>query len=138
MKANPILIAVAIAGILVAVSVLLEFMSPQRIIEQQMDIMVSAGKNIGFDVGTDAVHFGKLPPNNEATRKLIVSSGDSKIKVILKPTGDIGSWVTAYPNDFDMVPRETKEITLVAHVPPGTEQGKYYGTLQVIFKSLIL
>ncbi|MFH0868729.1 MAG: hypothetical protein V1839_00725 [archaeon] len=137
MKTNPVLVALAIAGFLVLASVLVSSVRPQKIAEEQMDIIVSTGKMIGFDVGTDAVHFGKVPANNEARRKFIVSSGESKLDAVVQFSGDIGSWVTASPQKFSMEPGETQEIMLVAHVPPGTEPGKYYGKMQVILKSAL-
>ena len=110
---------------------------PNRTIKYDMDINVSTDKIIGFNVGTDAVHFGKVPSEKatgrsaDAIRELTVNSGDSDVKVTIKTSGDMGSWVTIEPNEFYLNKNQSKVVELTARVPYYVEPGFYTGKVIV-------
>ena len=134
MKKKLILIGIAVLFFAVFFSMAL---IPYTVLEYDMDIKVGTDKTIGINVGTDAIHFGKVPSekitgrSTEAVRELSVSSGDTDVKVTVKTAGEMGQWVTADPKEFNLAKNQTKVIVLTAVVPYDTEPGVYNGTVIV-------
>ena len=130
--------AIALAGAIISIALLISFTTPQKSVDMPMDVLTSQGKVIGFNVGTDAVHFGKVPLNAESDRKIIITSSKSRrMKVDVTMQGDIANWVTAEPSEFNMEPNETSEVLLTVHVPgDATPNINYTGTVKVTYKSV--
>jgi len=135
MKKKLILIGLAVLFFAIFFSAAL---IPHRTLEYDMDIKVGTDKIIGINVGTDAIHFGKVPSmkisgtSAQAIRELTVYSGDADVKVTVKTSGELGQWVTAEPSKFYLGKNQTKAVTLTARMPYDIEPGVYTGKVTVI------
>lgn len=130
MKKKLILIGTAVLFFAIFFSLAL---TPYKVLEYDMDVKFGMDENIGINVDTDAIHFGKVPSQKltgrsaEATRELIVSSGEANVRAVVKTSGELGQWVTAEPKKFHLAKNQTQTIVLTARVPYDTEPGNYTG-----------
>ncbi len=126
------LIAIAITGF----SYWLVNLNPVYHIEE-FDMDVYVGRITGFNVDTDAIHFGIVPPTGVSERKIKLKSGPFRSLVTIESYGDIAEWVGVSDNNFIMEPGGNKSITVHVIVPsdaavPGYEDGK----LRIVFKKI--
>ena len=102
--------------------------------ELKMDAEVTCPKCAGFNLNTDAVHFGKVPLGGSAVRNITIQGDSKNHKVVLKAYGELAKWVSTTQNDFKLNAWETRgDIALVLKVPKDAEMRKYEGTLKIYF-----
>ena len=113
------------------------FTGPRPIDVQKynMDITVALGKQIGFNVDNDALHFGTVPVNQGyvAIRDVMITNGEQKTTVQLLATGVMSKWVGVGQNNFTMEPKQTQLVNVTVTIPEGTTIGKYTGTFIIEF-----
>lgn len=101
-----------------------------------MDIVVS--DHYGFNLDTDAMHFGMTTSPGSTSRALNISQkGEHPLMVDIKTDGDIGDWVYPDDNGFVLEPGIIKEVMLTINVPENIDYGQYNGTIKVFFKRVI-
>lgn len=101
---------------------------------QEYDIDLIVGNMAGFNLDTDKIHFGTLPPGNNAERKFEVQNIDyNRIKVNVKSYGEFKDWIYVNKNNFYLGKGETEEVKVVAYVPENAEIKTYEGKLKIIF-----
>ena len=104
--------------------------------EFKMDIEI--GDHLGFNVDTDALHFGLSMSPGKATRWLNIShQNKNPLQVDIQTAGYLGSWIYIEEPSFVLEPNVNKEVTVECHIPENIEYGHYNGTLKVIFKRII-
>ena len=89
---------------------------------------------IGFNVGSDALYFGKTMPGGSSKRNVNLENNfDFPVLVSIKTYGSITGMVTVSDNDFILRPGEKKGI--IYYVNGGSSpEGNYTGTTRVVFK----
>jgi hypothetical protein len=98
-----------------------------------MDVYV---QNIaGFNVDTDAVHFGIVPPGGAGSREMKVTAGEFPTIVTFEYTGDISRWVYVSRNNIFLDANESTSVLLKVMVPedaavPGFREGE----VRIIFR----
>ncbi len=101
-----------------------------------MDMVVS--DHYGFNLDTDAMHFGMSTSPGSTKRALNISqNGEHPLMVEIKTYGDIGNWVYPEDNGFVLEPGIIKEVMLNINVPENIGYGQYNGTISVFFKRII-
>jgi len=102
---------------------------------QKKDIDVTVGHRVGFDVGTDAFHYGILMPKSSGTRKFDVTNKKNYSQtVVVKFSGDVSDWMAVSENFFTIEPDGKKTIALTMTIPPETTGGNYAGEVLFFFK----
>jgi hypothetical protein len=105
--------------------------------EVPMDITVSANKSVGFNLDTDAIHFGKMPANSQGWHGFnLTNKMNESYRVHLMPLGEMAGWVSFVENDFIIEPDSIKEARAIASIPSGATPRKYTGTIRAYFKKV--
>ncbi|HSU72828.1 MAG TPA: hypothetical protein VLJ21_03185 [Candidatus Binatia bacterium] len=130
LKALLVLCTVALLTAVITGMLFLQGTQSQRI---PMDVEVAGVA--GFNLQTDAVHFGKLGNGQESVRSITllnVRNYDQHVDIQFE--GQIASWVSADAMQLLLKPGENRTLNLTLHVPDGTPMGMYAGTLEVIWR----
>jgi len=99
-----------------------------------IDMQFEVADKIGFNVGTDAIYFGKTYPNGMAKRTVTIDNNyNFPIHVLIKTDGDISPMVTVSDNDFIVEPYDKKDIIFYAD-SDGFPLGNYTGKATVTYK----
>jgi len=99
------------------------------------DVYLIVDDKLGFDVSPDYIHFGKVPPNCNATKKVYVYNNEDKKYIIqLKLKGNVSQFI--YVEEFSpiLMPKENKTLIFHAIVPANASYGYYSGELEIIFR----
>lgn len=91
----------------------------------------------GFNLDTDAMHFGIAQPGGSAERSLKAwHDSDHALRVEIKTYGEMKDWVSADQDDFWLQPGEIREIFFKVRIPGGTPYGNYTGSIVLFFKRI--
>jgi len=100
-----------------------------------MDVYIK--NELGFDVGSDAIHFGYVPPGGKAMKNVNITVDDVRTLVTIESEGNISGFMRLSDNDFILEPYETRKVEVSAVIPKSTQLNKYYnGTLMVILRKI--
>ena len=101
-----------------------------------MDIKVS--DHGGFNLDTDAMHFGLAAAGDTPERSLFIShDSDHPLLVEIRFYGEFADWVEPSENSFVLEPGEQKEVFFKVYVPGGMEHKQYNGTIVIFFKRIL-
>ena len=101
-----------------------------------MDVKVS--DHSGFNLDTDAMHFGLVMSPGAVERSMIISHGsDEPLRVEIKTEGVMSEWVYPEEDSFVLWPNQSKEVMFDINVPENIEYGHYNGTIKIFFKKVI-
>jgi len=124
-------IAILLSVLLVLVIVFAGMrMTPIKSVKYDMDLHVKGAKRVGFNVDTDAVHFGIVPPGASGERSVVVET-DVEARIKIKSSGELAEWVSVSDNDFVLGRDELKKISITASVPTNAKTGKYEGEITI-------
>ncbi|MFH1590366.1 MAG: hypothetical protein ABIC95_00410 [archaeon] len=100
-----------------------------------VDVEVEIEDSVAFKLDPDKMYFGSMMAGGYAKRGIDLSPGiDSRMKVSVKPKGEIARWLTTDKDGFWMESNETVTVTL--HPPDGTPLGTYTGQILFVFKRI--
>ena len=101
-----------------------------------MDMDVTTGSYIGFNLDPDAMHFGVLGPGRIAKRELVIENNFNKeVLIIIKIKGNISDMITISDNNFILNPGQNNTVTFACQIPQGTpDNTTYAGRIKTIFK----
>ena len=100
---------------------------------QTIEFDLVVGQHIGFNLDTDKLHFGTIPPGNYADRDIsLTSTKKSKITIIIEGVDFIQPSI----NNFLILPGEKKTITLIVSVPGNAKQHVYEGKIKIYSRSI--
>ncbi|MFH0956898.1 MAG: hypothetical protein V1813_03475 [Candidatus Aenigmatarchaeota archaeon] len=104
-----------------------------EVIEFPMEVYVD---NIaGFNVETDIVNFGIVPPGGSSGRKMTVTAGDFRTLVTLESSGDIAEWVTVSKNNILLESGANATVMIDVTIPDDVVPLAYRsGTLRIVFR----
>ncbi len=112
------LIVVVCAAILTS---LLAYLYYLPLATAEYDMHVYVGDKIGFNLDTDKLWFGIIPPGAGGSRNMSISNNyDVPIKVRLAASGDLAKWVgisNETTNPFILQPNETKNVKIIINIP---------------------
>lgn len=131
-----ILIMISMLICISAVSIFYNFYIIDEVKTGKMDLTV--GEVFGFNLDTDMLHFGIVPPEVSSTKIInVLNNKLHPLLVYFKARGDFKDWVYFDDNYFILSPNETKEARVHVTVPSNAEYGNYTGTYKVIFKRVL-
>jgi len=97
--------------------------------ELNMDLNVE--NRVGFNTGTDAIHFGTIYPGGESKRSVNIANNNKfPIVVYITNGGELAKWVES-ENIIELKPGENISIDYVVTPPPFIEERMYYGTSKI-------
>lgn len=109
------------------------FFVPIQATTYKMDLLVKEPRLVGFNLDTDAIHFGTAPPGGTGERAINVRNNEKPARVTVKTAGDLAPWLTVSESSFRLGPLENKSVTFYAKVPASARQGNYTGTATILF-----
>jgi len=126
-----LLLTAAIIGLFF---VYLFYFTPVKIVELNADMTIVTGKHIGFNLDSDAIHFGDVPLYGSSVRNITLTNGQSPLRVHLSTDNSfLGSLIRFSDNDFVLRPFEHKSVTLFVKVPAEAKPGNYTAKVIVSF-----
>jgi len=100
----------------------------------ELDSYLTIGTNLGFNVDTDALYFGTVPPGLSASRSVYINESNcGKVKVIIKVEGEFKDWVTISDNGFILLREEGKSVDFQVNVPNDAVFGDYNSKVKFYF-----
>jgi len=97
--------------------------------ELNMDLNVE--NRVGFNAGTDDIHFGTIYPGGESKRTINIANNNKfPIVVYITNEGELAEWVES-KSSIELNPGENTSIAYIATVPPFIEERMYYGTSKI-------
>lgn len=108
-------------------------------INGEIAIDFKVGDAIGFNVDTDAIHFGTLKKGSGSIpyRYFTVSNnGNISRFVNFTLSENMGAWVKISANHFILQPGENKQLKAELDIPSGLMYGTYNGTLKTSFREV--
>lgn len=104
---------------------------------QDIPMDVKVQDHVGFNLDTDALHFGIVMSPGYAGRSIVVTHPlDRPLQVVIQTSGEIAPWVEANYWEFVLQPGETKSVLFELYCPEGVEPGNYSGNVRVTFKRI--
>jgi len=101
---------------------------------QKRKIDVRVEDKVGFDVGTDAFHYGIIGPGNSGFRQFeVTNKKDFDMLVRITFEGEIASWMSVSEKEFLLKPGERNGLTLTMIIPEDAVYGNYTGELVSVF-----
>lgn len=95
-----------------------------------VDVIVSDGNLIGFDVNQSALRFGHVPVGGQSRKSIIFENTHPyKVKIVPYSAGNITQFLI--PGTYDLVldTHESYNLSIFLSIPPGTKPGFYEGYL---------
>ncbi len=99
---------------------------------QELGMHLRVSEYYGFNISTEGVVFGTIPPGVSGKRDIIISATEPK-HVVITAEGELAKWVVAEQNNFLIQENESKNVGILIHVPEDAEFGNYTGTLKIFF-----
>lgn len=100
-------------------------------------INVSEKGEIGLNIDTDALYFGKIPHGGSGYRYIdIVNSHAKPLKILITFSGDGSEWIAPEDNGFVLNPAQNRSIAIIANIPDDAQLGEYAGTMSIFFKKI--
>lgn len=91
----------------------------------------------GFNVGTEAIFFGTIPPGGGGSRNITLRNGyNIPLRIDIQAFGDLSRWVYVSENGFILQPDENKSVKVTTLVPGDAKFGNYTGSLKIIFRKV--
>lgn len=130
------ILVILIFFIIVSVSVTLELFNHRIVEVREINVSYSVSDEVGLDLDTGSLIFGRLVPGGSVTRNLVVENkNDFPVRLVFgtdKQLEGILSWKDiSYLN-----PRSTIPVPVSLNIPKNYSLGNYSGTLYIkIYKS---
>ncbi|MCX6767761.1 MAG: hypothetical protein NTY90_03480 [Candidatus Micrarchaeota archaeon] len=132
LKLAAIIVGVALASVIATVAVYCWAYDVQ-VLKYDMHLYVEA--HPGFNIATDAIWFGKVPPTATSTRKVLLknSNPDNRIAQIYL-LGDLAAWTSVSEQKIPFGPNQSTSVDVVASVPFDAPFGYRGGWMLIVFK----
>ena len=89
----------------------------------------------GFNLKPNELSFGKITPNQSATRSIILQNLDKqKVKVKIEASKNISDYIIVTENNFFLSPNETKSLAFTIFTDGLTEFREYTGAVTITTK----
>ncbi|MAF89468.1 MAG: hypothetical protein QF775_03565 [archaeon] len=102
---------------------------------QELDMHLTVGKSLGFNVDSDAVYFGTTFPGGSSTREIIIFNNQTRdAYVTVGAKGDLSNWVSVSKNNFTIPGKSGTTLKVTASPPGSAIQGNYSAVLQIFLR----
>ena len=92
-------------------------------------------RTVGFNVGTDALWFGRIPPGAGGSRQMMVANHFAYPREVeIRTEGNVSQWVTVTPSAFPLDSNEGAYVEVSVDVPRNATPAEYDGMLTVLFR----
>ena len=118
---NTLFIFLVILILTVGMLIIRTFLLPVETIHITADVHVK-NRAIGFNLDTDALHFGTVMPGARAERAVTLTNPYAfPVKVIVK--ADPNEWISLSQNPFYIPPHASRSVLFTLHVPDTARPG---------------
>ncbi|MFH1285999.1 MAG: hypothetical protein ABIH99_05455 [Candidatus Micrarchaeota archaeon] len=109
------------------------FLPKERILEtKSFSAYLEVSSVVGFNIGTDALYFGRTLPGGSSTRKIAVQNPlNTSVYVRLTSDGELANWITFSENEFELQANALRNVSITATAPQNAELGNYSGTVTI-------
>jgi hypothetical protein len=102
-----------------------------------MDVTIA--DKVGFNAGTDALHFGTVYAGGESYRSVFVMNNNSfPVTVMVINSGSLSHFVDVDSDRFALAPYTNASIGYTCALPADAKQGLYNGTSKIIVRRVLL
>ena len=99
---------------------------------EEIPIQLTVSEIVGFNVGSDALYFGSVPPGASADRVIHVANDRFPFgRVNIKVYGDVAPWTYVTDNNFYLAKNEVKDVGIIVRIAEDASRRDYNGTLRV-------
>jgi hypothetical protein len=134
MKLKELFLIMLCVVVITAVSFILFYSYYMVLQVREIKMQLTIGDHIGFNVDTDALYFGTIPPGGIGNREIHIKNENyTQVKVNIKIFGPARKWIQVTNNNFILKKGESKDITFYSYVPKNIAYGIYNGEIKIIF-----
>jgi len=128
MKKLTLILLIIVASLIASIGTFFyfEYTDILQVNSYGMDVRVTDDGITGFNIDTDALHFGSMSAGSGSQRELVINNVEEEIKVQIIKKGTMATWVTN-PNNILVKKGHGYNITFHMTVPQGTPLGNYTG-----------
>lgn len=102
------------------------------------EFKVVGPQNSGFNLDTDAIHLGTLPPGSTSEREAIIGNDyNFPIKIDIKSKGVGAKYIFVDENKFVIEPDEVRTVIFYAATTQDIEPGNYSADISIIYKRVL-
>ena len=133
MKTNKIILMGAIIAFIgIAITSML-YVNYKVVSVEEINFDLEIGNEIGFNIDTDAIHFGRVLPGGNSIKQInLTNNKEFDVLIVIQKKSEINDWIIIGENKFVLVPRENKEVNISIKIPLDTEYDLYEGKIKVI------
>ena len=102
-------------------------------INASLELVQQERKLLGFNTDRDGLHFGKVSPGATVTKTIFVNY-TVPAEVIVTAAGSLSPWLAIEPQQFEITPLQTQEVTVQAIIPETALAGNYTGSVEFCFR----
>ncbi|MDP4012267.1 MAG: hypothetical protein Q8R00_01535 [Candidatus Nanoarchaeia archaeon] len=95
------------------------------------DFKIKEQKTLGFNAGTDALHFGIIAPGSAGVREIELTT-EKRAKILINVIGH--DFIYPNKNSFILEPGNEVLVQFTARPPNDYPKGNYTGKVRIIFK----
>jgi len=101
---------------------------------EKLDVKFIIGKNIGVNLNSSELNFGKITPGSSATRNVIIENRYKEpLKISVFANREISNFLTTSFNPI-ILPGEKKKIPFTLIAPKNAPFGNYSGKIKFEFR----
>ncbi|HIK01554.1 TPA: hypothetical protein H1008_00355 [archaeon] len=102
---------------------------------QKLDMHLTVGNRLGFNVDSDAVYFGTIFPGGTSTREITIFNNETRdAYVTIGAKGDLSGWVSISKNNFTIPGKSGTSLKVTASPPGSASHGNYSAILQIFLR----
>ncbi|HIJ99790.1 TPA: hypothetical protein H1011_03130 [archaeon] len=102
---------------------------------QKLDMHLTVGNRLGFNVDSDAVYFGTIFPGGTSTREITIFNNETRdAYVTIGAKGELSGWVSLSRNNFTIPGKSGTSFKVTASPPGSAAQGNYSAVLQIFLR----
>lgn len=132
-RINRSIIIFAIIFVILIV-IFIKFYMPEK---ETIPVRFFLSNKTGFDLSPNMLSFGKIMPNQSASRSITLENlQDQKVKIKIKSSRDISENLIVTENNFFLEPGESKTVTFVVFMDGLTEFREYDGSVTILTRKV--
>ena len=129
-----IIITISIISILISLTLLsYHFLTAEEVQEITiLDMQLAVSNSLGFNVDTDKIYFGDMPPGVAGKKKIVIPNNNyDRSRIDIKASGEIAEWVSVSENSFILEKDDFRLIEVRVDVPLDARYKEYESKLIV-------
>lgn len=138
MKKNLVTLAITTLVIISVISLVVSLTFLAVIQEvKTLSIQLEVANRLGFNVDTDKIYLGAIPPGNSGERSVIIENKEYEKSIVrIKVYGELKKWVTVSENSFTLKKGESKTVKVKVMIPENAGLKDYESELIIMFTRL--